>query len=145
MTDRELINRWRGNQRYTLRIIEAMPEESFDFKPIEGAKSFRSQASHITTWLRTNFRHISGHELNKAPTANKREILQALGELFDQVLDYLSEDPQHDLEETVKMWYGKCSKAGLLATMDNHLSHHRGQMVIYLRLEGVQPPSYVGW
>lgn len=29
--------------------------------------------------------------------------------------------------------------------MDNHLAHHRGQMIIYLRLQGIKPPAYTGW
>ncbi|NJL74904.1 MAG: hypothetical protein HC892_07620 [Saprospiraceae bacterium] len=29
--------------------------------------------------------------------------------------------------------------------MNDHLTHHRAQMIVYLRLKDVQPPKYVGW
>jgi len=25
------------------------------------------------------------------------------------------------------------------------VTHHRGQLVVYLRLNGILPPNYVGW
>jgi uncharacterized damage-inducible protein DinB len=43
------------------------------------------------------------------------------------------------------MWYGSSTKNRILNLMDNHLAHHRGQMIVYLRLKGIEPPSYVGW
>ncbi len=145
MASKELIYKWKGNQRYTMRMLDAMPDETFDFKPAEGMKTFKSQASHIATWLRTNFRHLQGAELEKAPTKSKEEISLALQSFFDALLDYLQQAPPEELATPVKMWYGKVSKESLLSTMDNHLSHHRGQMVVYLRLQGIQPPSYIGW
>ena len=145
MDTRELINKWKGNHRYTLRLLDVMPEGSFDFKPCAGMKSFKSQASHITTWLRTNFRHLGPEPLEKATTKTREDIREALNEFFLAVLTYLENNDPEDLTESVKMWYGKVSKESLLSTMDNHLSHHRGQMVVYLRLQGIQPPSYIGW
>ncbi len=145
MANKELINKWKANQRYTMRMVDTMPDETFDFKPAEGMKTFKSQAGHIATWLRTNFRHLQGTELEKAPTKNKEEISDALQSFFDALLDYLQQATPEELAMPVKMWYGKVSKESLLSTMDNHLSHHRGQMVVYLRLQGLQPPSYVGW
>ena len=48
---------------------------------------------------------------------------------------------QHEITAPVE----KVSKESFLLTMDNHLAHHRGQLIVYLRLMGLKPPSYVGW
>lgn len=33
----------------------------------------------------------------------------------------------------------------VLDTARDHLAHHRGQAIVYLRLKGVEPPLYVGF
>jgi len=145
MITKELIKKWKGNRRYSLKIIEGMPEEYFDFKPASGVKSFKSQASHITTWMRTQSRFVTGITMDKPSTKTKEEILHYFTEFFDTVLAYLEKTSEEGLSEIVTMWYGKVSKESVLLTMDNHLSHHRGQMIVYLRLKGIKPPGYVGW
>ena len=65
MNKKEIIKRWKGNQRYTLKLVEAMPGSSFDFKPTIEIKSFLLQCSHITTWLRTHSRFVTEQEMEK--------------------------------------------------------------------------------
>lgn len=145
MEIKEHIKRWKGNQRYTLKLIEAMPEADFDFKPTEEVKAFRSQCSHITTWLRTHSRFVTELEMEKQRPKTKAEIQASLNDFFEQFLAFLKETTEEDLAQKVKVFYGTVSKTFILQTMDNHLSHHRGQMIMYLRLKGIKPPSYVGW
>lgn len=145
MEIKELIKKWKGNKRYTLKFVEAVAEENLSFKPIEGTKSYQSQLSHLTTWMRTHCRFITREELEKPKTKSKEEILLYFGEFFDEILKFLEKTNQEELSEIVEMWYGKVSKESILMTMDNHLSHHRGQLVVYLRLLGTKPPSYIGW
>ncbi len=33
----------------------------------------------------------------------------------------------------------------IINLMNDHLTHHRAQAIVYLRLNGVMPPKYVGW
>ncbi|MEL6254357.1 MAG: DinB family protein [Bacteroidota bacterium] len=115
------------------------------FKPIDGTRSYQSQLSHLTTWMRTHSRFVTGKELVKPKTKTKEEIFLYLSELFDEILKFLENTTQEELFEIVEMWYGKASKESILMTIDNHLSHHRGQLVVYLRLLGTKPPSYIGW
>ena len=145
MDKKEIIKRWKGNQRYTLKLIDMMPESDFDFKPVDEVKSFHSQCSHITTWLRTHSRFVTEIELKKLKFKTKEELTLGLTDFFNQLLSFLEGTSTENLEEKVKVFYGNVSKVFILQTMDNHLSHHRGQMVLYLRLKGLKPPAYVGW
>ena len=145
MEIKELIKKWKGNKRYTLKFVELVAEENLSFKLIEGTKSYQSQLSHLTTWMRTHSRFVTGKELEKPKTKTKEEILLYFGEFFDEILKFLEKTNQEELSEIVEMWYGKVSKESILMTMDNHLSHHRGQLVVYSRLLGTKPPSYIGW
>lgn len=145
MKKNELIKKWKGNKRYTLKFVEAMPDEDFDFKPTSEMKSYKSQLSHITSWLRTHSRFVTDYAFTKAKLTTKELIKIALEEFFDTFLDQLLLMDDDQLHEVVDVWYGKRMRYEIANVMDNHLSHHRGQMVIYLRLKNSKSPSYIGW
>ncbi|MEL6190505.1 MAG: DinB family protein [Bacteroidota bacterium] len=111
----------------------------------EGMKSYQSQLSHITTWLRTHSRFVTGHTFEKTNTKTKADIIQSLEEFFQFITEFLEKVAEESLEEIQELWYGKVSRHFVLQVMDNHLSHHRGQMIVYLRLQGITPPAYIGW
>ncbi len=141
----ELVKKWKANKRYTLKILEAMPEAAYDFKPEEGMKTFISQASHIASWLSNHITKIEPIEMPKINKSGKAALITSIDIMFDHIIAYLQQMNVEILKEEIKMWYGKSSKLRILNLMDNHLSHHRGQMIVYLRLKGIKPPSYIGW
>lgn len=61
-------------------------------------------------------------------------IRQAIEELTDEkllgVCDFAG--------DTIPVWR-------LLYALENHIIHHRGQCVVYLRLNGVKPKGFYGW
>jgi DinB family len=40
---------------------------------------------------------------------------------------------------------GKISVWRLFNALENHIIHHRGQIVCYLRLNDITPIGYIGW
>ena len=51
------------------------------------------------------------------------------------------------LAEVVELGGGRIKVTGreLFYLTRDHVTHHRGQMVVYLRLKGLEPPQYVGF
>ncbi len=160
MRNEELVRKWKGNKRYTLKFVDALPDEDFDFKPSSEVKSYKSQLSHITSWLRTHSRFVTdyafaksslrdsrptGERSGKAKLTSRDLIRTALEDFFDTFIEQLQEMTDNRLNDTVDIWYGKRTRYEIANVMDNHLSHHRGQLVVYLRLKNVKPPSYLGW
>ncbi|MDO1501619.1 DinB family protein [Winogradskyella maritima] len=151
MRNEELVRKWKGNKRYTLKFVDALPEEDFDFKPSSEVKSYKSQLSHITSWLRTHSRFVTDYAFPpqragaKAKLTSKDLIKTALEDFFDTFIEQLQQMTDEQINETVDVWYGKRTRYEIANVMDNHLSHHRGQLVVYLRLKNVKPPSYLGW
>ncbi len=128
-----------------MKFVEAMPEDYFGFKPTDEMKTYQSQLIHITTWLRTHSRFVTESEFTKVKLNSKETIKDALEEFFNGFLNHLEKMDDTQLDEIVDVWYGKTAKYQIANVMDNHLSHHRGQMVVYLRAKGQKPPSYTGW
>ncbi|MBL0005643.1 MAG: hypothetical protein IPP25_00245 [Saprospiraceae bacterium] len=59
-----------------------------------------------------------------------------------QTIDVMTEK---DLNEKVEFIAGTMTRRRILLLMTDHLTHHRGQLVVYLRMKNVEPPKYVGW
>ncbi|RPD42885.1 DinB family protein [Chitinophaga barathri] len=116
---------------YTLNVADAMPEDAYEFSPAPGVWSFRELMHHIAygiLWWRDNY--ILQQETAWAPTpvkGNKAQIRQEL------------EAAYASLEDTVSA--GGNIHNGFHATLD-HISHHRGQATISLRIQGIVPPEY---
>ncbi len=141
----DYIKKWKANKRYLLKILEAMPASEYDFKPAEGMKTFKSQSTHIASWLNSHIKNVGHNGLTPLNTSSKEFIIQSYTTLFDEIIDFVSKLSPNELNQPVKMWYGQSTKSRLMNLMDNHMTHHRGQMIVYLRLKNIKPPSYIGW
>ncbi|MEM6517680.1 MAG: DinB family protein, partial [Bacteroidota bacterium] len=40
---------------------------------------------------------------------------------------------------------GQASVFKIMNFTIDHVTHHRGQATIYLRMNGIKPPDYIGW
>lgn len=141
----DLVAKWENNKRYTLEVLEAMPAEHYQFVPAEGMRTFAEQALHIAN----GFEYQQPEKgLPKLPTlsgSDKGAIVKEYEVVFDAIIDYLRKLDPDKLHATKSMWYGDSHYLRNFNLMDHHLAHHRGQMVVYLRLKGITPPQYAGW
>lgn len=145
----EFQQKWQNAARYTIEVAEAMPEDRYDFKPTEAEMTFRKQLMHIMsnmTWLSRDYLGSSGfdHDL-KREDLTKTEITALLQTAFNFAGKAAASLTTEQLEEKVEFFAGPMTKRQILTLMNDHLTHHRGQLVVYLRLNGVEPPDYRGW
>ena len=40
---------------------------------------------------------------------------------------------------------GKLNKYQFLNLIQDHQTHHVGQLIVYLRINNIEPPKYIGW
>ncbi len=141
----DLTKKWEANKAYSIAVLEAMPEEHYDFIPAEGMKSFKEQAAHITNGFSYQMGPIGNKSIPSTDETDKAAIIASYELIFDNVIEYIKKIDPKDLPKECDMWYGKSSTTRNINLMDNHLAHHRGQMIVYLRLKGITPPKYIGW
>ncbi len=141
--------KWTGGSTYLLQLAETVPEEHFDFRPTPEQMSLGEQLRHMAgnvSWLTTDYLHGDGLSrasidaaLSKAETmAVLKASLEGAGSAIRQL------DPAA-LDEEVSFFAGPMSRRRILFLLNDHLTHHRGQLVVYLRLLGLKPPPYRGW
>jgi len=143
------LEKWENSKNYLLEIAETMPEENYDFKPTEREMSFSEQLLHIKQnmdWLSTSYFTDKDYKKEEKPNQkSKSEIISELKKSFDLVLEIVKNTPDENLQETVEFFAGPKSKLQIINLLQDHVSHHRGQLIVYLNLKNVKPPKYVGW
>ncbi|XWN36476.1 MAG: DinB family protein [Balneola sp.] len=119
---------------FTVEVFNAMPSEDYSFKPTEDVRTFAAQAYHIAYSLEWFSNQLKGTPIQWAPgdedAMNKEELVKYVSEQFDALTEIIM-SAEEDGQFT----------AGVLGVL-RHNSHHRGQMVTYLRTNGIQPPAY---
>lgn len=143
------LEKWEGSKNYLLAIAEAMPEDDYNFKPTERQMSFKEQLIHIKenmTWLSRSYFTETEFKREKTETSiSKTETIDLLEKAFDSVIEIVENTNDEDLKTTVDFFAGPKNKLQILNLLQDHVTHHRGQLIVYLNLNNIKPPSYIGW
>ena len=75
----------------------------------------------------------------------KKEIIELVSNAFDYAEATIAQMTDKTLEEELDYWGGHSTKRKIVFLLNDHQTHHRGQLVVYLRLNGIKPPAYIGW
>jgi len=130
---------------YIVRAAEKMPEADYSFKPTPEVKSFGQILGHIADTQYLFAAPVLGEqapskEVEKTKTT-KADIVQALKDAFaysDKAYDGLKDAQAGEL---VKFFGGDRAKLTLLSFNTAHNNEHYGNLVTYLRIKGIVPPS----
>ncbi len=143
------LEKWNNSKEYLIGIAEAMPEEYYDFKPTERQMSFKDQLLHIKgnmDWLSNTYFTEAGFDktIGEQPSS-KAYLIEHIKAAFDSTYFIVESTPDEDLSDTVDFFAGKKSKIQILNLLQDHVSHHRGQLIVYLNLKEIEPPKFIGW
>ncbi len=139
---------WEMAKTHTLEVLDAMPEDKFNYKPTEKSKTFGSQMVHIGYTLKY-FKHgmIEGNRIEfKEPDASsmtKAEIRALLEEGFDMYMEAISKLTDEDL--SVALPFGpekKITRGQSIIFAHDHVTNHRAKANLYIRMNDMDPPSY---
>jgi uncharacterized damage-inducible protein DinB len=141
--------KWKDAMDYTLEFAKAMPEEKYSYKPVPEEMTFGEQLKHIAgnmVWLSSSYLNGAKTTLDPMNAGNsKKEIIAILEKSFAYATETVDHLNEKILSQNVNFTAGIMTKRRILLLMTDHVTHHRGQLVVYLRLNGIKPPDYVGW
>ena len=137
-----------------LGVAEAMPESKYDFVPsageFKGVRSFAEQVKHVACSNFAFFNEIEGkappehcEKGGPAPAKTKTELVKYLRDSFDygdRVLATIS-NAQNALAHVEGPYAGPNTRLGIAVAAVWHIADHYGQIVEYLRMNGIVPPS----
>ena len=146
----DFAKKWENAADYTLEVAELMPAEDYDFRPTPEIMTFGGQLQHMLRnmlWLSGSYLGGEKAEFDLSGDVNygKDELLSMLRQGFRLSKEAVSQLAKADLQEPVTFFAGPMNKRQIVTLMNDHMTHHRGQIIIYLRLKGIKPPPYRGW
>jgi uncharacterized damage-inducible protein DinB len=134
---------------------DAMPTDKFDFAPTNGEfKGVRTYAQQIKHVAAVNYELAAaileqkppvdiGDESGPASLTSKDEIMKYLKDSFAYAHKAIATINDKNLTEAVKSPFGEghVSRMALAMAFASHTMDHYGQMVVYLRMNGIIPPA----
>jgi uncharacterized damage-inducible protein DinB len=144
---------WTMIEQSFVTAADAMPEGKWAFAPKDGAfdgvRTFAEQVKHVACANYAFFQEIEGKTPPDAcetggpnPARTKSELMTYLRESFAyarQVIEKMT--PANALDPASGRYGGESTRLGLTTLAIWHASDHYGQLVIYLRLNGIVPPA----
>ena len=124
---------------------EAMPAEKYSFKPTPEMNSFAHLTIHIAQGNNTLCSKISGTPAPSEKLTNedpKDKLVAGLKSSFDFCTTALANVDDSKLSEPVVLFGNfSSSRAGALIALSMGFADHYGAQAIYLRLNGILPPT----
>lgn len=126
---------------------EQMPEADYGFKPTPEVRSFGELVGHVANATRMFCTSATGAARTPAPDAeklaSKAEIVAALKDAFASCDAAYTMDAMK-AGESLDFFGQKHTRLSVLAFNMGHNYEHYGNIVTYMRLKGMVPPSSQG-
>jgi uncharacterized damage-inducible protein DinB len=128
-----------------LRSAEKVPEEDYGFKPTDAVRSYGQIIGHVAD-AQYMFCSIALGEKNPAPNIEKTkttraDLIAALKDAFaycDKVYDGMTDASGAQI---IKLFGGDTPRLGVLMVNNMHDMEHYGNLVTYMRLKNIVPPT----
>jgi uncharacterized damage-inducible protein DinB len=127
-----------------IKAAEKMPEANYSFQPTPDIRTFGQIIGHVADSQYSFCSAVKGEKkslgIEKSQTT-KADLVAALKDSFaycDAVYDSMTDA---SVKEKVAFFGGQRSKLSVLYFNSAHNDEHYGNMVTYMRLKGLVPPS----
>ncbi len=153
-----LVAEFEQEVKSTRKLLQAIPEKDIDYKPSPISWTMGELAQHIATiyyWYVGTFSKdvydVSADKLERGSPADLNATLELFEKNVEQARNALQSATEESLQKDWIMQAGGQTVVGPLprgivvrSFLFNHVYHHRGEMVIYLRATGNKPPGLYG-
>jgi uncharacterized damage-inducible protein DinB len=128
-----------------LDVAEAMPAEKYGYKPTPEISSFGEQLVHVAG-ITQRFIDTAKSTKTEAPhhaATTKPEIMELLKKTFQNAQDMINPLTDAQLLEPMKFPFGDrtVTRATFWQGPLSQIRNHHGQLVVYLRMNGIVPPT----
>ena len=135
---------WALHMEWLVNAADAMPADKFGYKSTPAQRSYGEQIVHVVQANQQAVGMLGGK--TPAPAINlkaatKVEVMTALRQSMDYFEVVLKEFTDQQLNERVAVGGGSASRLRLVYMSIAHSLDIYGQMVVYLRLNGIVPPA----
>ena len=128
-----------------MKSAAEMPESKYSYRPTKDVRSFAEILNHVADISYILCSNVKGEGNPATATAkgSKTEIMAYLKGSFDYCDGVYSGFTDAHLNDPADFWGARTNKMFVLTQVGNHDALHYGNLVTYLRLNGLVPSG--GW
>ena len=134
-----------GLKNVLLTSAQKMPEENYGFKPVDSVRSYGQIVGHVAD-AQYLFCSIVMGEKNPSPgvektKTSKADLVSALKDAFaycDKAYDGMTDATGAQI---TKLFGNDAPKFGVLMVNNMHTTEHYGNLITYMRMKNVVPPT----
>ena len=141
---KELVATWQRAAAEIIDVAEVMPENKYGYKPTPEISSFSDQLVHVAGITQRFIDTVKGSKSDSAhKSMTKAEVITLLKSTFQTAQDMIGSLTEAQLLEPVKFPFGDrtVTRATFWQGPLYQIRNHHGQLVVYLRLNGIVPPT----
>lgn len=140
---------WAYESASTLKMFNAIPAEQFKNTSSENIRSIARLSWHISESIAEMFHHAGLNVAGIADASKESNDIEKLKAEYkissDSLIEELKKHWTDDMmDEKVNMYGEQWDKGIVLSVIIRHQSHHRGQLSVLLRQEGIVIPGMYG-
>lgn len=148
----DYVERMENSRKYLMLVAETMPEDKYNFKATPESLTFAQNLLHIGYALDWHSESLlGGREARvwstdltfKAANKSKEEMIALIDKTFDAAIALITKFDRTQFDDELDYFGLNRSKRQIFLLLADHITHHRGQMLVYMRLNGLVPPRYV--
>ena len=137
-------------RRNLAEAAEAMPAADYGFRPAPEVRTFAQLIGHVIDGNRLMCAQAKGDTTpslgNSAQLTDKAQLVKALNDALSYCDQVYGETTDANFSQPVKVGVGNLGPADTIrgAVLNFNVTHnneHYGNIVVYLRLKGIVPPS----
>ena len=140
---------WKMAAEQLLGVAETMPAEKYDYKPVKEVGAFGEQLKHATLAMKVLLANAESKTVKTDDAFAALQKLKTKEEIIAELHKTVQEGAavigriagKNDGEVVESQFFGKTTRRFLLMQAIAHNNNHYGQLVYYLRLNGLTPPG----
>jgi uncharacterized damage-inducible protein DinB len=146
------LERLENSRKYLILVAETMPEDKYDYKASPESLTFAQNLLHIGYAMDWHSQSLLGERKArtwktdtefKVANKSKKEMIALINKTFDEAIKLITEFDVNKLGDRLDYFGLDRTKRQILLLLSDHITHHRGQMLVYMRLNKLVPPRYV--
>jgi uncharacterized damage-inducible protein DinB len=140
-------DQWKNGTDRLLEAAEAMPEDKYGYRPTQDVDTFGEQLKHAALAMKVLLANAEGKTVSlkdagTEPLKTKAEIIALLRKVAAEGAAVIGRVAgKNDAQVVQSQFFGKTTRRFLLIQAIAHNNNHYGQLVFYLRLNGIVPPA----
>lgn len=151
----DLLKDWKAQKETMLKIADAMPEDKYGYKSTPAQRSYAEQILHVAGANVMLLKFVGAKTPVPFPVVDrdlstfgikvgtKAEIMRILAQSYDYGEAVLNDIGETNITQPITgpPWIGAATRAKMFYYTLGHTQDIYGQLVVYLRLNGIVPPA----